>query len=97
MHHLPLGYRENVVISRMYKKLHKAEIVTSSESLPTKDSFFVCVPERGIMLTTDVYDIQPKKRKNSCAYSGVFSEVMLDEMMIPIILGSLLNIVSNYT
>jgi hypothetical protein len=44
------------------------------------------------MLTSAVYDIQAKKRKNSCAYSGIFSEVMLGEMMIFIILGSLLNI-----
>jgi len=43
-----------------------------------------------IMLTNFVYDIQPKKRKNSCAYSGIFSEVMLGEMMISTILGSLL-------
>jgi hypothetical protein len=42
------------------------------------------------MLTSAVYDIQAKKRKNSCAYSGIFSEVMLGEMMIFIILGSLL-------
>jgi len=51
----------NVSISTMYKKLHKAEIVTSSESLPTKGSFFVCVPERVIMLTSDEYNIHYKK------------------------------------
>ena len=33
-----------------------------------------------------------KKEKNSCAYSGVFSKVMLGERMISIILGSLLAI-----
>ena len=50
------------------------------------------MPIRVITLTKDVYHIQPKKRKNSCAYSGVFSKVMLGEMMISIILGSLLAI-----
>ncbi|ADE72396.1 hypothetical protein BMQ_pBM50057 (plasmid) [Priestia megaterium QM B1551] len=32
-----------------------------------------CVPERDIMLTTNVYLIQHKKRKNPCRWSGVFS------------------------
>jgi hypothetical protein len=74
----------------MYKKLHTFVKVAVLEPLRGKGSFLSCVPERDIMLTTDVYDIQPKKRKNSCAYSGVFSEVMLGVMMISIILGSLL-------
>jgi hypothetical protein len=34
---------------------------------------FLGVPERDIMLTTFVYHIQPKKRKNSCRWPGVFS------------------------
>jgi hypothetical protein len=56
----------------MYKKLHKAEIVTSSESLPTKGSFFVCVPERGIMLTKHVYPIQLKKQKKAASGKVAF-------------------------
>jgi hypothetical protein len=81
----------------MYKKLHNKEPLPSWKPLYAKGFLFPCVPERDIMLTTNVYGIQLKKRKNSCAYSGVFSEVMLGEMVISIILGSLLNIVSNYT
>jgi hypothetical protein len=74
----------------MYKKLHKTETHSNGNPYCHKGSFFRCVPERDIMLTSAVYDIQAKKRKNSCAYSGIFSEVMLGEMMIFIILGSLL-------
>ncbi|CAI8915107.1 hypothetical protein EMIT0180MI3_340103 [Priestia megaterium] len=33
--------------------------------MPTKGSFLPCVPERGIMLTGYVYDIQRKNRKNT--------------------------------
>lgn len=45
---LPFICKEIVGASRMYKKLHKAEIVTSSESLPTKGSLFMCVPEEAL-------------------------------------------------
>ncbi|MDR4216508.1 hypothetical protein DMN50_01995 [Priestia megaterium] len=48
----------------MYKELHKEENSPYLELLPTKGSFFGCVPERGIMLTNFVYDIQLKKRKH---------------------------------
>jgi len=50
----------------MYKKLHKEENSPYLELLPTKGSFWWCVPERGIMLTRNVYRIQPKKAKNHC-------------------------------
>ncbi|QDZ87912.1 hypothetical protein D0441_26720 [Priestia megaterium] len=78
------------VISRMYKKLHNKETLPSWKSLYAKGFLFPCVPERDLMLTTFVYHIHHKKRKSSCAYSGAFSKVMLGEMMIFIILGSLL-------
>jgi hypothetical protein len=65
----------------MYKKLHTPEKEPSAEPFCDKGSFLGCVPERVIMLTNFVYRIQLKNRKNSCAYSGVFSKVMLGEMM----------------
>jgi len=61
------------VTPRVYKKLHKEENTPYLELLPTKGSFLGCVLERDIMLTTAVYDIQLKKRKNSCCWPGVFS------------------------
>jgi hypothetical protein len=78
---LSLSPRGNVDKSRMYKKLHNKETLPSWKPLYAKGFLFPCVPERVIMLTTHVYDIQLKNRKNSCAYSGVFSKVMLGEMM----------------
>jgi hypothetical protein len=60
--------REKADLSRMYKKLHITEIVTSLEPNSHKGSFLWCVPERVIMLTKIEYDIQPKNRKN---YPGV--------------------------
>lgn len=40
----------------MYKKLHKEENTPYLELLPTKGSFLWCVPDRDIMLITNVYD-----------------------------------------
>ncbi|WP_273130302.1 hypothetical protein [Bacillus weihaiensis] len=57
----------------MYKKLHKAEIVTSSKPLGDKGSFFACLPERDIMLTSFVYHIQPKKKKTTGFISSFVS------------------------
>ena len=48
----------------MYKKLYVPVRTTNFKPLPTKGSFLGCVPERDIMLTSAVYDIQSKKRKN---------------------------------
>jgi len=50
----------------MYKKLHKEETRPHGEPFSQEGSLFWCVPERDIMLTNLVYDIQLKKRKNSC-------------------------------
>jgi len=57
----------------MYKKLHTPEKEPLSESFCHTGSFLVCVPERDIMLTSNAYRIQLKKRKNSCCWTGVFS------------------------
>jgi len=57
------GSCKNIVISRMYKKLHTKEKSLFENSLSAKGSFLGCVPERVIMLTKDVYDIQVKNRK----------------------------------
>ncbi len=43
--------------SRMYKKLHKTETHSIGNPYGHKGSLFVCVPERDIMLTRDVYGI----------------------------------------
>jgi hypothetical protein len=59
---------KNVGTSRMYKKLHTPEKEPSAEPFCDKGSFLMCVPERHIMLTRNVYDIQPKNRKT---YLGV--------------------------
>lgn len=42
----------------MYKKLHNKETLPSWKPLYAKGFLFPCLPERGIMLTTFVYDIQ---------------------------------------
>lgn len=47
----------------MYKKLHKSETRPHREPYSHKGSFFLCVPERGIMLTNLVYHIQRKNEK----------------------------------
>ena len=48
----------------MYKKLHTPEKEPSAdEPFCDKGSFLGCVPERDIMLTTFVYDIQLKREK----------------------------------
>ena len=47
----------------MYKKLHKTETHSNGNPYGHKGSFLMCVPERDIMLTKDVYHIQRKKRK----------------------------------
>jgi hypothetical protein len=60
--HLDLG--KNPVISRMYKKLYTPEKEPSAEPFCDKGSFLGCVPERGIMLTGFVYNMQPENRKN---------------------------------
>ena len=52
------------VISTMYKKLHNEETRSHPEPFSQEGSFLSCVPERDIMLTTFVYHIQPKNRKN---------------------------------
>jgi hypothetical protein len=49
----------------MYKKLHNKETLPSWKPLYAKGFLFLCVPERDIMLTTFVYHIQVKNRKNS--------------------------------
>jgi len=50
----------------MYKKLHKTETHSNWNPYCHKGSLFMCLLERVIMLTKDVYDIQFKNRKNSC-------------------------------
>jgi len=49
----------------MYKKLYVPVRTTNFEPLPTKGSFLSCVPERDLMLTNHVYDIQLKNRKTT--------------------------------
>jgi hypothetical protein len=41
----------------MYKKLHKEEKDPLTNPLSPKGLVFLCVPERVIMLTKDVYDM----------------------------------------
>jgi len=68
--------------------------------LRRKGFFWVCVPERVIMLTTFVYDIQRKNRKN---YLGVrrkvvFSATLFKGLKPHGVLGSLLkflNVIHN--
>jgi hypothetical protein len=63
---------ENVATSRMYKKLHTPEKEPSAEPFCDKGSFLDCVPERDIMLTKDVYDIQAVIEKTTLCWKVVF-------------------------
>jgi hypothetical protein len=56
----------------MYKKLHTPEKVAVLEPLSTKGSFLRCVPERDIMLTNFVYDIQAEKKKTPVVGQELF-------------------------
>jgi len=56
----------------MYKKLHNKEPLPSWKPLYAKGFLFPCVPERVIMLTRIVYDIQRRKRKPPHANKGGF-------------------------
>ena len=52
-------------VSTMYKKQHIEKYLLSHESLSSKVSFLVWVPEKSIMLTKHVYHIQPKIEKTT--------------------------------
>jgi hypothetical protein len=71
------SFQVNPIISRMYKKLHNKETLPSWKPLYAKGFLFPCVPERDIMLTTFVYRIQLKNRKNYCLpQSSFFSRLI---------------------
>jgi hypothetical protein len=59
---------------------------------PNRGSLFACVPERDIMLTKGVYDIQLKKQKKLHRRLGVFSGITKEKRLwtLPSVLGSLL-------
>jgi hypothetical protein len=56
----------------MYKKLHTPEKEPSAEPFCDKGSFLGCVPERDIMLTNFVYDIQAEKKKTPVVGQELF-------------------------
>jgi hypothetical protein len=74
----------------MYKKLHTPEKEPSAEPFCDKGSFLVCLPERDIMLTKDVYDIHLKNRKNSTAGWEFFLHTFVVRTMFCDIMSSLL-------
>ncbi len=64
----------------MYKKLHKEETRPHREPQCHGGSFFSCVPERGIMLTKNVWSIHSETipfSNNSLTESVTFSLPLL--------------------